>query len=158
VKPDAFLTFLLAAASRRLARPLAEAVEGRGLTVPQFFLLAALWERDGVKAGDLAGRVRLDAATVTGLLDRLEKGGLAERRPDAEDRRALRIHLTAKGRRMRSELAPRLSAFNRRLAADLASRFPPEELEAFLRVLTALAAEEGGESGDGEGGKKTASK
>lgn len=157
MKPDAFLTFLLSAASRRLSRPLAATVEGTGLTVPQFFLLAALWEREGVKAGDLAARVRLDAATVTGLLDRLEKGGLAERRADPEDRRALRIHLTAKGKKLRGELSPRLAAFNRRVTADLSSRFTAQEVSAFLRVLAALAAEEE-EGPNGEGAKKTGTK
>ena len=51
----------------------------------------------GVGITEQAGITR---ATVTGLLDGLEREGLAERQADASDRRALRVTLTRKGKRV----------------------------------------------------------
>ena len=41
---------------------------------------------------ELARRTRTHLATMTGVLRRLERGGWVERRPDAADRRSVRIH------------------------------------------------------------------
>ncbi len=52
----------------------------------------------------LASKVALDKATLTGLLDRMERDDLAERRGDPGDRRAIRVHLSAKAEGLREEL------------------------------------------------------
>ncbi|MER7763458.1 MarR family transcriptional regulator [Streptomyces sp. NPDC097619] len=44
-----------------------------------------------LSAGDLAERVNLTTGAVTGVLNRLEKAGYAERRPDPADRRRVRV-------------------------------------------------------------------
>lgn len=48
-------------------------------------------------AGDLARALGVSAATVTGLVDGLEKAGLAERRTDPDDGRSRIVHVTAAG-------------------------------------------------------------
>ena len=45
-------------------------------------------------------------ATISGLLDGLEKDGLIGRRPDPEDRRLIRVHLTAAGRGFLDKIRP----------------------------------------------------
>jgi DNA-binding MarR family transcriptional regulator len=45
-----------------------------------------------------------DASNATWVVDRLEKLGLAERRPDSNDRRVKMVVLTAKGEKTKSEL------------------------------------------------------
>lgn len=68
------------------------------LTGPQLW---ALWElgRSGPLAlKDLAGRMKLDASTVVGVVDRLVAKGLAVRQPDPQDRRRVSLEPTAKGR------------------------------------------------------------
>lgn len=52
---------------------------------------------------ELAGVTR---ATVTGLLDGLEREGLVKRSPHPVDRRMIMIHLTAKGRQLLSQMLP----------------------------------------------------
>ena len=60
-------------------------------------VLLALWLEDGLKANELGKRAGLEPSTMTGLLDRMERDGLVERRPDPKDRRAHKIHLTDGG-------------------------------------------------------------
>ena len=61
-------------------------------------VLLVLWSEDGLKGVELGRRVGLEPSTMTGLLDRMERDGLLERRADPDDRRAQRIHLTDEGR------------------------------------------------------------
>lgn len=54
----------------------------------------------------LAGKVGVRRATMTGLLDRLEKDDLIKRLADHQDRRKIGIQLTSNGRRVLAELLP----------------------------------------------------
>lgn len=69
------------------------------LEVPPAQLHSLLWMRaDGPLAmGDLARRIGVTEKTLTGIVDRMEAAGLAQRERDAEDRRVVKVLLTAKG-------------------------------------------------------------
>ncbi len=79
-------------------------------------------ETTGLRPADLAERLRVSRATVTRLLDGLAADGLVVRRPEARDRRAVRIVLTRRGRARAREIAPthiaRLTALTRSLDDD----------------------------------------
>ena len=60
----------------------------------------------GVHPIDLAAALGVGKATVTGLVDGIEKAGLARRLPCAEDRRSIMVALTPKGTRLIDSLAP----------------------------------------------------
>lgn len=64
----------------------------------QALCLRMLAERDGISQRELAGALHLSAPTVTAMLQRMEKVGTIERRPDATDQRITRVHLTPEGR------------------------------------------------------------
>lgn len=63
-----------------------------------------LWEEDGRTQANLADALGVEPPTVTKMLQRMENAGLVDRRPDANDRRAIRVHLTAKGRRLKNKV------------------------------------------------------
>ncbi|MBW2358587.1 MAG: MarR family transcriptional regulator [Deltaproteobacteria bacterium] len=105
-----------------------------GLTPTQFFLLTALYEEDGILISALAKKVALDRATLTGLLDRLERDGLTERRADPEDRRAIMVHLTVKAKGLREDLTE-LYHDNNGMFLSLLTQ---EEKEVFERVVNKL--------------------
>ncbi len=72
--------------------------EGIGTIKPAYLgVLLALWNEDGLKANELGKRAGLEPSTMTGLLDRMERDGVLKRKPDPNDRRANRIHLTKEG-------------------------------------------------------------
>src|SRR5207302_5634338 len=62
-----------------------------------------------VPMGRLADTLSCDASNVTGLVDRLERRGLVERRPSAEDRRVKVLELTPTGSRIRELLLRRMT-------------------------------------------------
>jgi len=69
-----------------------------GQTTPQLLLLKAL-EKDGrAKPSVIAKSVHLSHATVTSIVDRLEKSAMVTREKNADDRRSVEIVLTEKGR------------------------------------------------------------
>lgn len=70
-----------------------------GLTAPQLIVLGELSRSGKITAGQLAGNVSLSNATVTGILNRLSKRGLIERRRADEDKRSVLVKLTDLGKR-----------------------------------------------------------
>ena len=61
----------------------------------------------GLSQTDLSRELLTHRSTVTGLVDRLEKRGLAARREVAADRRAYSVVLTAAGARLLRDILPR---------------------------------------------------
>jgi DNA-binding MarR family transcriptional regulator len=64
-------------------------------------ILVPLFEEDGLRIGELARRARLSKQAMTTMIRLLEKAELVARRPDPEDARASRVHLTKKAQRFR---------------------------------------------------------
>lgn len=129
------LSFLLGKAYQRVNQDAKRRLAPYGVTPVQYALLAVLWERDDRSGAELGERLLLDSATVTGVLDRLERAGLVLRRPDARDRRVNRIALTPRGRALRADLAREMDA----LDAEWLGRLGPGEAERLRAALAALA-------------------
>jgi DNA-binding MarR family transcriptional regulator len=106
------------------------------LTLPQFDVLAQLYRRDeGMTPGELTRELLVTAGNVTGIVDRLARLGLAERRPVPHDRRAVRVRLTARGQRLMRRIIPR----HRRDVAVLLARVPSDDLTRLRDLLGSLA-------------------
>ena len=128
------LCFNLGKAARKLSRVTGEKVSKFGITTTQFFLLIALYEEEGITISNLAQKVALDKATLTGLLDRLERDSLIERRPDCRDRRVIRIHLKEKALRIKEEIQGLYNEINSRFL----SIFSEEEKEIFESIISKI--------------------
>lgn len=61
---------------------------------------AGAGRRDGLRITDLSERLLIRPPSVTGVVDRLERGGLVVRDAATDDLRAKRVRLTARGRRL----------------------------------------------------------
>jgi MarR family transcriptional regulator, organic hydroperoxide resistance regulator len=93
--------FVLNRASFALDRHLNRAFAREGLTrfsASYLGVMKCLWERDGQSLTELSNGIGLEASSMTGLIDRMEKANLVKRRSDSRDRRVWRIHLTERGR------------------------------------------------------------
>ena len=77
------------------ARSLLEAL---GLYRGQPRLLFALWEKEGLTHSELATRTNVRPATISKMIQRMERAGFLERRADQEDQRVSRVYLTDVGR------------------------------------------------------------
>jgi len=98
-----------------------------GTTLPRFDLMAQL-ERapQGLKMNELSSRMMVTGGNVTGITDQLVREGLVDRVGVQEDRRACRVRLTAKGRRLFREMAGQherwiVEAFSNLTARELAT-------------------------------------
>lgn len=94
------LCFALYSASNSLTRVYRPLLEPLGLTYPQFVVMMALWQEDGVSITSLANKTRLSKATMTPLLKRLEQKQLIERRMVDQNERQKSIVLTEAGRKL----------------------------------------------------------
>jgi DNA-binding MarR family transcriptional regulator len=73
------------------------------------FVLLMLLHKHGpgeMTPAELADKTCVTRATISGLLDGLEKDGLVERRPDPEDRRLIRLFLTPAGNQLLQKARP----------------------------------------------------
>ena len=91
------LCYQLGKTVRKVARAYRDEIAAHKLTHGQFFVIVAIMEEEGLLPSELAEKTSQDRATITGLLDRLEKDAWIERKPDPNDRRSLRIYLGARG-------------------------------------------------------------
>lgn len=71
-----------------------------GITYPQYIVLLALWQTDGLTVSMLGLKVALDSGTLTPLLKRMEKACLIDRMRNPSDEREVIISLTSRGREM----------------------------------------------------------
>jgi MarR family transcriptional regulator, transcriptional regulator for hemolysin len=76
-----------------------------GITRAQWAVMARLEHHEGLKQSELAEMLDLQPITLTRLVDRLCQNGMVERRPDPNDRRAKRLHLTPLARPLMDRLA-----------------------------------------------------
>jgi DNA-binding MarR family transcriptional regulator len=88
-----------AAIQRQNQLNLARALREIGLNVPMWRALSALHQKDGQTIGEIAQLAVLDRSSLGRLLDDMAKEGLVDREPLPDDRRALAIRLSTKGRR-----------------------------------------------------------
>ena len=102
LKLDNQLCFALVTAARNVVSIYRPVLEPLGLTHPQYLVMLALWERDGVTVSELGERLFLDSGTLTPLLKRLQAEGHVARLRDVQDERRVRISLTPQGRALRA--------------------------------------------------------
>lgn len=80
------------------------------LSPPQLFALRALQPDRPMPMGDLAGVLHCDNSNITGIVDRLERRGLVERRAAEHDRRVKHLVITPEGVAVRDAIAAALDS------------------------------------------------
>ena len=97
---------LLAQTARLMRRAFDEKARTIGVTRPQWQVLTLLTIHEGINQGGLAEILEVEPITLGRMVDRLQDGGLVERRPDPADRRAWRLYLTDKAHSLLQQLRP----------------------------------------------------
>ena len=131
-------------ALRNLDQVFGRVVQPLGLTIIEWYILRALYERDGQHASELAHAVGRAATSFTPNLDKLQDKGLVERRPDPSDRRAVHIFLTESAQKHREEVMDSAEQIDLQLNA----MFSEGELELFHTILARLQTVEPDYSGE----------
>ncbi|CAO4165157.1 MarR family winged helix-turn-helix transcriptional regulator [Methylorubrum extorquens] len=135
------LCFSVYAAAHAFTAAYKPLLEPLRLTYPQYLVLLALWEEDGLSVKGIAERLRIDSATVTPLLKRLEAAGFVTRRRDPSNERVLVVELTEQGRALRKPAA----GVRQRVVCALGGAEPPiqalkQEIDRLIPLLSNLEA------------------
>lgn len=131
---DDYLLYLLARASSEVSAQFHIRLKSHGLQVPEWRVLASLSDGDGMTVGELASRALQRQPTMTKIIDRMADSGLVERRPDAADRRKVRIFITKDGRRRVDAALKDAKIHEREVLADYTIE-EADRLKAMLRAV-----------------------
>lgn len=105
-----------------------------GLHRGQGFALIHLWHNDGMSQRELARSMHISPASVTNMLQRMERDGWIERKRDDKDQRIVRVYLTVKAKQTRIQAK---RAF-KEMEDTLNSIYTAEEQSTLKQLLTRL--------------------
>ena len=101
---DKSLGFTVSRTARSIKRALDAKLAEYNLTASQYVVMSRLFEEEGIKHNELGVRLNMDNPTITGIVDRMERDGLLQRRRDKSDRRVVRLYLTDVGKELIQEI------------------------------------------------------
>ena len=136
------LPFEIGETAHALRKAFDRLATGLGVTRAQWKVLFKLTRTPGLRQVELADMLDLEPITLCRIIDRLEEGELVERVRDPDDRRAWRLHVTAKAQ----PLIEKLQAIGAQLVEQVFAGIDPKDIEATRRVL-AQARENAGRCG-----------
>ncbi|BAV47329.1 MarR family transcriptional regulator [Mesorhizobium loti] len=136
---DNQLCFTLYATSMAINRTYKPMLDEMGITYPQYLVLNALAEADGMSVGSIAHRLALESSTITPLVKRMEQAGLVTRHRSHTDERQVQVDLTVAGR----ELLVQCNCLNETLIER--SGMTLAQLDALNRQIQALRDALGGD-------------
>lgn len=122
----------LSTETRRVTKELARRAN---VTGPQLTVVKLLETIGDLSLSELSDRIRAQNSTVTGIVDRMEREGLAQRVRSTEDRRVVRIHLTEKGQALARDIPVEPMEILRTALGGLT----PTETQEMLRLMTKVA-------------------
>ena len=131
--PDDRLIYLIFTAQQKLRTHLGNVMmrENVRVTPAQAGILFLLAEKDGMTMSELSRILSIDNSTLTGLVDRLEKAGLARRDASPHDRRASHVYISPEGIQEMKKARSVVGRVNR----EIMDGFTPEELASFKKIL-----------------------
>ncbi|AKN33327.1 MarR family transcriptional regulator [Clostridium carboxidivorans P7] len=120
--------------NKKIQRYLSINLEKYDITTEQWAVLLKLVEKEGINQKLLSKEVEKDQATLTRILDILERKSLIIRKKSPEDRRAFLIYTTDKGKEVKEEVYP----FIEKLFKNMICGIPKDELDLFVGVLSKI--------------------
>lgn len=80
-----------------------------GLTYPQYLVLLALWERDGVTMKELGEQLSLGTGTLTPMISRMQDNGWLRKERSTEDERKVYVMLEKKAFKQQHDITERIA-------------------------------------------------
>lgn len=140
---DGSVGFLLARTARSMKRALEAHLSTHNITASQYIVLALLSEHDGISLSRLGERLYFDSPTITGIIDRMERGGLVQRKRTPHDRRVINIFLTPKGKDTFRHIQVIAEEVNARAMKSFTAKQEKEFLESLDRIWKKMNGHDG---------------
>lgn len=128
--------YLVRDAHRAFQRLLERRIAPYGVARGQWYFLRVLWNADGLSQRELSARVGMMEPTTVIALRSMERSGLIRRVRGDDDRRKMRVYLTAKAQRLRGELL----GVARGITEDAQGGIAVRDLASFRHVITRMTA------------------
>ncbi len=107
---------------------------GRQITQTQMMVLFAVHSRKQCPMNNLADHMHVSMPTISGIVDRLVQAGYLKRVTAVDDRRQIKVRLSASGEKLISKIKSVISLRWQEVLATLG----PKELQNFYQVVTKL--------------------
>ncbi len=124
--------FLVNKLANEMATELSRKFREFGVTTSQWAILALLWQQDGLTQTDIQHALGSEASTVTGIIQRMVRLDLIERKKDVHDKRIQLVYLTEKGKSLKDHLIKEAQSVNERALRGLTE----DEQYLLIRLLT----------------------
>ena len=125
------LGYLTRYAFRAFVRSLAVELEKHDILPGELSVFRVLWKGDGISQVELAQRMRVEKASLTSVLNKMQRKGLIRKTPDKVDRRKINITLTSKGGGLKAPLLPLAGKINTRAMRGMSDA----EIDQLCRML-----------------------
>ena len=132
--PNDRLAHLVRDTARALVRSLQTRLAQHGVSFGHWAFLRILWESDGLTQRELSNRAGVMEPTTFTAIKAMEKRGYVLRRQTPDNRRKVYIHLTPKGRLLKSKLVPLAEEVN----AVAIRGLKPADVTTTRRTLLAM--------------------
>ena len=131
---DQCINFLLTGAQHKVFQELKKELEQYDLTPIQYGVLKCVWQLDLHTPKEIAEYLSIENSTISGILDRMEKKELIERKIDRDDRRFVYIDLTQTGKDLETPVNKTIEEFNKSVLSIFTEK-ETAELRDMLRKL-----------------------
>ncbi|KQU63266.1 MarR family winged helix-turn-helix transcriptional regulator [Rossellomorea marisflavi] len=128
------INFLLSASQNKVFKYFSKLLEDCGVTPAQYGVLNCLWKEGQLSPKQIGEMVYLEASTVSGILDKMQKLELIERSIDPSNRRNILVRATHKSQAIRDEVEAVTSKMNNKILQNLSDR-DTEVLKRALEVI-----------------------
>lgn len=135
------ILFLLHDVARLLHIDADKRARAHGMTRAQWGILVWLERQPGISQKELAELLEVEPITVARLIDRLERRGMVERRPDPRDRRIWRLHLRPQAHDVLREIAEQRAQMTRTVSKGLDRRTLDTTIETLHRMKATMTQE-----------------
>jgi len=111
-----------------------------GLTKSRFMVLIQLYrlQDEGMSMSELCRIHRVKSATMTGIIDTLEREGHIERFADPSDRRKVIVRITGAGKVLMDDFLPRHQDYVRQMTAGLTVEERRTLLELMMKLYKSI--------------------
>ena len=137
-KSDNSLTTLLSKSARLMSNQLNKNLLEHEVTAEQWAVLSTLWKKNGQTQQALADHANKNKASITHLIDNLEKRKLVERLVDENDRRNKLVQLTPEGADLQEALTKVVNKTVKKVTANVDKKELKQCKKALQKMIDTL--------------------
>lgn len=129
------INFLLSSSQNTVFKYFAKMLSQYGITPSQYGVLNCLWQYGDLSPSKIREILILEASSVSGILDKMQKNGLIERRIDPTNQRAIIVSLTEKSRAIKDDVETVVNEMNQKFLEPCSDEETKVLKQALLRII-----------------------